>query len=86
MKTYDNMFCAGEYSRSSIKVNIDALNEYDRLKDYCFFSTINRDAVSDDTLAIFIMNVQSLAKHVNDIIYGYSCLNNFKLDYQILHP
>ena len=39
IKTYDKLFCAGEYKSSSIKV-----------KDHCLWSTMNRNAHSDDTL------------------------------------
>ena len=35
--------------------------------DPCSISTTDRNAASDDTLTIFILNLQSLAKHSNDI-------------------
>ena len=44
-------------------MNEDALNEYERLKNHCLFSTIERNAVSEDTLTIFILNIRSLVKH-----------------------
>ena len=47
------MFCTGKYERSSIKVNEDASKEYEQLKNHCLFSTIDRNAVSDNTFTIF---------------------------------
>ena len=44
-------------------MNEDALNEYERLKNHCLFSTIERNAVSEDTLTIFVLNIRSLVKH-----------------------
>ena len=32
VKTYDNLYCIGEFKKSTIKVNKDALLEYERLK------------------------------------------------------
>ena len=40
------------------------------------FSAIDKNAVSDDTLTIFILNVRSLLKHLNNIVYDYRCLKN----------
>ena len=73
------MFCTREYERSSFKVkkwNVDGLNEHERLIDHCLFSTIDKSAFSDDPLIIFILNVQWLVKHVNDIVNDYKCLKN----------
>ena len=44
--------------------------------DHCLFSTIERNVVLDDTLTIFILNVLSLAKYLNNIVHDYSCLKN----------
>ena len=76
MKKYDKLFFIRKYKRSSIKVNVDAVYEYGRLKDYCLFSTIDRNAVSDDTLTIFILNLRSGAKYLNDIVHDCRCLKN----------
>ena len=48
------LFCTGKYERSSIKVNEDASKEYEQLKNHCLFSTIDRNAVSDNTFTIFV--------------------------------
>ena len=32
VKTHDNRYCIGEFKKSAIKVNKDALLEYERLK------------------------------------------------------
>ena len=37
-KTYDNVYCIGEFKKSVIKVNKDALLEYERLKENDLFS------------------------------------------------
>ena len=42
-------------------MNIDALKEYKRLKDHCFFLTIDCNAVSNETLNTFILNVQPIS-------------------------
>ena len=50
MKKHDKLFYIREYKRPSVKVNADAVNKYGRVKDYCLFSTIDRNTFSDDTL------------------------------------
>ena len=55
---------------------MDKLNEYEGLNDPCLLSTIDKNAVSDDTLTIFILTVRSLAKHSNNIVRAYRCLKN----------
>ena len=37
VKTYDNLYCIGEFKKSSIKVNKDALLEYEGLKQNDLF-------------------------------------------------
>lgn len=71
----DKLFCTVKYKNSLIKVNMDALNKYERLKDNCLFSTIDRNAVSDKALKVFVMNVSSFRKHVNDIVFDHRCFN-----------
>ena len=77
IKAYDKLLCTKQYKMSSIKVNEDARNEYERLKNHCIFSAIDRNAVSDDTLKTFILNVRSLAKDLSDIVHDYKCLSVF---------
>ena len=38
------------------------------MKEDDLFSTMKRNAVSDDNLTIFVDNVRSLSKHANNII------------------
>ena len=64
-----------KYKNSSIKVNMDALNKYERLTDHCWFSAIDRNSVSDKALKIFVMNVSSFRKHVNDIVFDQRYFN-----------
>ena len=66
VKTYDNLYCTGEFKKYAIKVNKDALLEYERLKQNDLFSTIKTNAISNDTVGVLIHNVRSLARHVDD--------------------
>ena len=59
-----------------MKVNKDALLEYERLKENDLFSTLKRSIISDDTITILIHNVRSLSKHVNDIVIDSRIMNN----------
>ena len=42
VKSYDNLYCAGEFKKSTIKVNRDTLIEYERLKQNDLFSTVKK--------------------------------------------
>lgn len=55
--------------------NTDVLNKYERLKD-CLFLTIDKNAAPNETLTIFLLNVRSLAKYINDIVHDYRYLRN----------
>ena len=48
VKTYDSYYCIGEFKKSAIKVNKDALLEYECLKYNDLFSTIKRNSISVD--------------------------------------
>ena len=74
VKTYDNLYCIGEFKKSAIKVNKDALLEYERLKQNDLFSTVKRNAISGDTLTVFVHNVRSLPIHVDDILSDNSII------------
>ena len=37
VQTYDNLYCTGEFVKSAVKVNKDALLEYERLKQMIYF-------------------------------------------------
>ena len=65
MKTYDNVYCIGEFKKSAINVNKDALLEYEHLKQNDLFSTIKRNAISGDTVTVLVLNVRSLPRHVD---------------------
>ena len=75
VKTYDNLFCVGEFKKSAIKVNKDALLEYERLKQNDLFSTVKRNAVSGDTVTVLVHNVKSVPRHV-DILSDNRIINN----------
>ena len=66
----------GELKKSAIKVNKDALIEYERLKQNDLFSTVKKNTISGDTLTIYFHNVRSLSKHVDDIVSDDRIKNN----------
>ena len=68
VKTYDNLYCIGEFKKSAIKVNKDALLEYERLKQNDLFSTIKGNAIPAVTFTVLVYNVRSLPRHVDDIV------------------
>ena len=51
----------------SIKVNVSALQEYERLRQNSIFENIEKICVTDDTITILLLNVRSHSKHVCDI-------------------
>ena len=59
-----------------MKINKDALPEYERMKQNDLFSTIKRNTLSDDTLIILVHNVRSLSKHIDDIESDDRTINN----------
>ena len=76
VKTYDNFYCIEEFKKSAIKVNKDALLEYERLKQNDLFSTVKRNAISCDTVTVIFHNVRSLPRHVDDILSDNRIINN----------
>ena len=76
VETYDNLYCIGEIKKFAVKVNKDALLEYERLKQNDLFSTIKRNAISDDTVKIVFHNVRSLPRYVSDIESDNRIINN----------
>ena len=58
VKTYDNLYCIAEFKKSVIKIDKDALLEYERLKQNDLFSTIKRNALSGDTVTVLVHNVR----------------------------
>ena len=76
VKTYDNFYCIGEFKKSAVKINKDALLEYERLKQNDLFSTVKRNATSGDTVTVLVHNVRSLPRHVDDILSGNRVINN----------
>ena len=77
VKTYDNLYCIGEFNKkSAIKVNKDALLEYERLKQNDLFSAIKRNAILGDTVTVLVHNVRSLPRHVDNIVSENRIINN----------
>ena len=67
----------GKFKKSEIKVNEDALSEYERLKQIDLFSTIKRNNISEGMILVFAHNVRSLSKHIDDIINDDKIINNY---------
>ena len=72
VKTYDNLYGIGEFKKSVIMVNRDALLEYKCLKQNDLFSTMKRNAISGNTITVFVNNVKSFPRHVNHIVSDHS--------------
>ena len=77
-KTYDYFYCIEEFKKSTIKVNKEALIEFERLKQNYLFSIIIiiTSAVSDDPLVILVHNVRSLSRHAHDAVSDDRIINN----------
>ena len=76
VKTYDNLYCIGEFIRSAIKVNKYALLEYEHLKQNDLFSTIKRNAFLGDTVTVLVHSVRSLPRHIDNIVSHSIIMNN----------
>ena len=76
IKTYVSLYCIRESKKSAIKVNKNALFEYARLKQNELFFTIKGNNISDDTIIVFVHNVQSFSKHIDDIVSDARIINN----------
>ena len=58
-----------------IKIDKDALLEYERLKQNEVFSTIKRNALSGDAVTVLVHNVRSLPRPVDDIVSDNRIIN-----------
>ena len=74
VKPYDNLYCTGELKKSAIKVNKDALLEYERLKQNDLFSTVKK--CLGDKVTILVHNFRSLPRDVDDILSDNGIINN----------
>ena len=50
--------------------------EYERLKQNNLFSTIKRNAISENTITVLVHNVRSLSKRKDDILDDGILVNN----------
>ena len=66
----------GEFRKSAIKVNKDALLEYGSLNKSDLFFTIKRNAISGDTVTVPVHNAKALPIHVGDIVSDNRIINN----------
>ena len=76
VKTYDILYCIGEFTKSVIQINNNALLEYGQLRQNDLFSTMKRNAISCDTVTVLVHNVRSLPRHVDDIVSENRIINN----------
>ena len=63
----DKFFCARKFEPSSIKLNVSALQEYERHRQGSIFENIEKICVTDDTITILLLNFRSLSKLACDI-------------------
>ena len=67
VSSYDKLFYVGKCEPPSIKMNVSALQEYERLRQNRIFENIEKIIVTDDSITILLLNVRSLSKHSCDI-------------------
>ena len=65
----------GGISKPAIKIKTDALFENKHLNRNDLFSTIKRNNISDNTIVVFVHNLQSLSKHIDDIVSDDRIIN-----------
>ena len=58
--------------KNALKVNKDALLEYERLKQNDLFSTIKRNTITDNAITVLDHNMRSLSKHIGDTVINPS--------------
>ena len=74
---YDNLYYIGGFKKFAIKINKDALFEYERLKQNDLFSTIKWN-----TVTAFVHNARSLSKCIDDIVRDDRITNNGILGFE----
>ena len=60
VSSFDKLFCVGKFEPSSIKMNVSALQEYERLRQNSILQNIEKIVVTDDSIKILLLNVRSL--------------------------
>ena len=75
VSTYDKVFCVGKFEPSSTRVNVSALQKYERLQ-HSIFENIKKICVTDDAITILLLNVRSLSKHACDIKSNGALMSN----------
>ena len=76
VSNYDKLFCVGKFEPSSIKANVSALQEYERLRQNSIFENIEKTCVTVDTITILSLNVRSLSKYACDIKNNVRLMSN----------
>ena len=60
VSSFDKLFCVGKFEPSSIKMNVSALQEYERLRQNSILQNIEKIIVTDDSIKILLLKVRSL--------------------------
>ena len=76
VKTYDNIYCIGEFQESAVKVNKDLLLECEHLKQNDLFSTVKINTLCNNIFTVLIHNVRLLSKRVDDIVSENRTIKN----------
>ena len=50
VSSFDKLFCVGKFEPSSIKMNVSALQEYERLRQNSILQNIEKIIVTDDSI------------------------------------
>ena len=58
VKAYNDLYSIKEFKNSDVKVNKDALPEYERMKQNDLFTIIKRNTISEDTLTVLLHNLK----------------------------
>ena len=58
VSSYDKVFYVGKCEPPSMKMNVSALQEYERLRQNRIFENIEKIIVTDDSITILLLNVR----------------------------
>ena len=67
IKNLEGLFLTGYFQRDTIKANVEATNEYERLNNEALFVPPPISTASPITLTLTLLNTRSLRKHTIDI-------------------
>ena len=70
------MYLVGKYHRNAIKINQNAKQEYERLRNEIMLTPLLLPQVTSDSLTSTLLNTRSLRKHSDDILNDMALVNN----------